>query len=110
MKAHTIKSTDGQVLAVVKRIRSTSARELQFPDGTTVLFSYATPVALYVETGGLEFGSGYYRTTHTYSRTTSKHVSQWQRFRKTWEGYCDTIEPEELRRIVFQRLGFHWGA
>jgi hypothetical protein len=37
----------------------------------TILFSYETPVAALVP------GLGYLRTDRHYSRTTSKHITQW---------------------------------
>jgi hypothetical protein len=44
---------------------------IEFNDGSAVLFSYATPVAAFLP------GSGYVRTDKFWSRTTSKHISQW---------------------------------
>lgn len=44
--------------------------ELTLADGTTVLFSYQTPVACHIP------GEGYYRTAQSWSRTTSKHITQ----------------------------------
>lgn len=45
--------------------------EIEMTDGTRVLFSYRTPVAVYVP------GAGYFRTTTSHSKTTSKHINQW---------------------------------
>jgi len=45
--------------------------EIRHDDGTQVLVSYSTPVAVYV------IGQGYMRTSESLSRTTSKHISQW---------------------------------
>lgn len=45
--------------------------ELTLNDGTTVLFSYQTPVAAHVP------GSGFYRTTGHYSKTTTRHINKW---------------------------------
>jgi hypothetical protein len=39
--------------------------------GVEVLFSYRTPVAAFVP------GTGYVRTNHNWSRTTSKHINRW---------------------------------
>lgn len=44
---------------------------LSFANGTEVFFSYETPVAAFVP------GRGYLKTDVKYSRTTSKHVTQW---------------------------------
>jgi hypothetical protein len=44
---------------------------LELSDGTVILFSYETPVAAFLP------GRGYRRTAQYWSRTTSKHVSQW---------------------------------
>lgn len=45
--------------------------EVEMIDGTRILFSYRTPVAMYVP------GAGYFRTTDYHSKTTSKHINQW---------------------------------
>ena len=45
--------------------------ELELPNGTTILFSYKTPVACNVP------GTGFYRTEQHYSSTTSKHINRW---------------------------------
>jgi hypothetical protein len=45
--------------------------EIELTDGTRVLFSYRTPVAVYVP------GAGYFRTSDYHSKTTSKHINQW---------------------------------
>lgn len=37
----------------------------------TVLFSYKTPVAAHIE------GQGYFRTSHKWSVTTSRHINKW---------------------------------
>lgn len=39
--------------------------------GTTILFSYSTPVACHV------IGKGYLKTSKKWSATTSKHINQW---------------------------------
>lgn len=44
--------------------------ELELSDGTTVFFSYKTPVAALVP------GRGWLKTSTRYSVTTSKHVNQ----------------------------------
>ncbi len=43
--------------------------EIERPDGTTILYSYSTPVAAFVP------GKGALCTTTKYSRTTSKHIT-----------------------------------
>lgn len=40
-------------------------------EGVSVLFSYETPVAAFIE------GKGYVRTAKDWSRTTNKHITQW---------------------------------
>ena len=45
--------------------------ELDLKDGTTVFFSYKTPVAACIP------GRGFVKTEQKYSVTTSKHVNQW---------------------------------
>ena len=39
-------------------------------DGTSVLFSYKTPVACLTD-------NGYYRTSQKWSVTTSRHINKW---------------------------------
>lgn len=46
---------------------------LELTDGTVILFSYKTPVAVFAP------GRGYFRTAQFFSRTTSKHIGQWLR-------------------------------
>lgn len=56
-------------------------------DGTVIFFSYQTPVAAFVP------GRGYMKTDCRWSRTTSKHVTQWL----TREGARDAKEvPQEF--------------
>ena len=47
--------------------------ELELNDGTRVLFSYSTPVAVFRP------GSGWGRTATYYSKTTSGHINKWAR-------------------------------
>lgn len=47
--------------------------EVELADGTTVFFSYKTPVAAHVP------GEGYCKTERSWSRTTSKHIGQFLR-------------------------------
>ena len=49
---------------------SANQNEVELSDGTTVLFSYQTPVAAHIP------GVGYVRTDKQWSRTTSKHIGQ----------------------------------
>jgi len=44
--------------------------EIERLDGTTILYSYKTPVAVFVP------GKGALCTSTKYSRTTSKHITQ----------------------------------
>lgn len=44
--------------------------ELVLNDGTQVLFSYETPVACFQN-------NKFYKTSHKWSRTTSKHIGKW---------------------------------
>ena len=44
--------------------------EIELSDGTTLFFSYKTPVAAHIP------GEGFYRTERRWSRTTSKHIGQ----------------------------------
>ena len=44
--------------------------QLDLNDGTSVLFSYRTPVACLTD-------NGYYRTSKQWSVTTSRHINRW---------------------------------
>ena len=44
--------------------------QLDLADGTSVLFSYSTPVAALTD-------NGYYRTSKQWSATTTKHINKW---------------------------------
>jgi len=45
--------------------------QVDLADGTSVFFSYKTPVAALVP------GKGWIRTSTKYSSTTSRHINQW---------------------------------
>ena len=47
--------------------------EVELENGTTVFFSYKTPVAAHIP------GQGYYRTEDYHSVTTSKHIGQFMK-------------------------------
>ena len=62
--------------------------EVEFTDGTTVFFSYETPVAL-------QTAEGHYFTTEDFwSVTTSKHINQWLKSRGA--GHSDTLTQDSL--------------
>ncbi len=65
--------------------------ELVKADGTTVLFSYNTPVAVFVP------GRGTLCSTKKYSMTTSRHVNQQL---KRYPGPRIDVEQEEVDRYV----------
>ena len=44
--------------------------QLDLSDGTSVLFSYRTPVAALTD-------NGYYRTSKHWTVTTSRHINKW---------------------------------
>jgi hypothetical protein len=62
--------------------------EVEFTDGTTVFFSYETPVALQDTHGN------YFRTEEFWSVTTSKHINQWLKSRGA--DYCDTLTQDSI--------------
>ena len=55
----------------LKPIRANMA-ELELDDSLTILFSYETPVAMYMPEDDT-----YYRTTKKWSNTTTRHINQW---------------------------------
>lgn len=68
--------------------------ELEIGTGVVVFFSYRTPVAAFIP------GTGYLRTNHKWSRTTSKHINQWLR-RMTGSG---SYAATEVDQYVFDKL------
>ena len=62
--------------------------EVEFTDGTTVFFSYSTPVALQDAQGN------YFRTEDFWSVTTSKHINQW--LKSKGADYCDTLTQDSI--------------
>tara|TARA_Y200000002_G_scaffold367668_1_gene359947 strand:+ start:535 stop:765 length:231 start_codon:yes stop_codon:yes gene_type:complete len=44
--------------------------QIDYANGTSVLFSYETPVASLTE-------NGYYKTSKKWSATTSRHINKW---------------------------------
>ena len=44
--------------------------QIDYEDGTSVLFSYSTPVAALTD-------NGYYRTSKKWSVTTTRHINKW---------------------------------
>ena len=63
--------------------------ELELSDGTTLFFSYNTPVAACLSDGG-----GFVRTDKRWSVTTSKHITQWldgATAKTTSQGFLDSL-------------------
>ena len=60
---------------------------LELADGIVILFSYETPVAAFVP------GRGYLVTDQYYSRTTSKHITQWL-MRERYAGDAETMPQD----------------
>ena len=63
--------------------------EITTNDGTVILFSYHTAVAACLGNGG-----GFIRTNRKWSKTTSKHISQWLNGAKARE-----VSQEEMDRL-----------
>jgi len=70
--------------------------------GVVVLFSYETPVAVYLE-GGI--GGGWYVTGKKWSRTTSKHVKLWLRHHGVDEGDVKVRDQKWIEEVVGVRDG-----
>ena len=69
--------------------------QVDFRDGTQILFSYRTPVA------GRK--DGYYiRTSEHYSPTTTKHINQWLKFciGSEWETQHEIVDQSVFDDIV----------
>ena len=56
-----------------KRIGQGNVWDIVYENGAQILKSYATPVAAYIP------GLGFIETTTSFSRTTSKHITQWKK-------------------------------
>lgn len=63
--------------------------QIEFKNGTVVLFSYKTPVAAFIP------GEGYVRTKTQYSRTTSKHINKWVR-----AAVCGAVDQSYIDELV----------
>ena len=61
--------------------------EVTLKDGTMILVSYETPVAVFI------IGRGVLRSEQFYSRTTSKHINAWIK---------DTFSPQVTQAYVSQ--------
>ena len=57
----------------IKRIGRQNVTEVTYENGAHILRSYSEPVAAYIP------GLGFIETTTSFSRTTSKHVTQWKK-------------------------------
>ena len=65
--------------------------QITLADGTVILFSYETPVAAFVP------GTGYCRTDRHFSRTTSKHITQWlARHEERAPFGCVKLQPQSF--------------
>jgi len=70
----------------VKKIGQQSTAEHRYENGAVILVSYRTSVAAYIP------ALGYMATNQKYSRTTSKHISDWRKR----NGYpLTTLVPQE---------------
>ena len=57
--------------------------QIDYEDGTSVLFSYSTPVAALTD-------NGYYRTSKKWSVTTTRHINKWL------DGVLAKEQPQEF--------------
>ena len=57
--------------------------QIDYEDGTSVLFSYSTPVAALTD-------DGYYRTSKNWSATTTRHINKWL------DGVLAKEQPQEF--------------
>jgi len=68
--------------------------ELEAADGTTVLFSYQTPVAGFIP------GVGFIKTEEFFSRTTSKHITKWINKNGSPESTVTEVSQEMIEELV----------
>lgn len=82
-----------------QRIRSTHAHIVTCDDGTRILYSYTTPVAVYYPE------SGYFVSAEYYSRTTNAHIREFVPYNEL----IGKLSPQRLLDIVAEKLGgdFH---
>lgn len=74
----------------------TNSNEVIFDNGTSVLFSYQTPVAVSIGNPSKSVGLvGVYKTDMKHSRTTSKHINAWTATTKT-------LTQGDLERLITQ--------
>ena len=74
----------------------TNCNEIVFNNGTSVLLSYQTPVAVSIGFPSKSVGLvGVYKTSEKYSRTTSKHINAWTETTKT-------MSQTDLERLIDQ--------
>lgn len=72
----------------IKRLGANST-VLRLSNGGEILFSYETPVAAFIP------GRGYVKTDKYYSRTTSKHITEW-----VDGGKAATVKDEEILKLT----------
>ena len=70
--------------------------EVEFNDGTTVLFSYRTAVAGF-DPAHPDGVTGHFKTDKHYSATTTRHINKY--FRDEW-----SIDPKQVRTITQDKI------
>tara|TARA_R100000306_G_C4369747_1_gene139381 strand:- start:830 stop:1081 length:252 start_codon:yes stop_codon:yes gene_type:complete len=81
----------------LKRIQS-NLTQVDFDNGSSVMFSYQTPVA------GITKEGTRVKTSTYYSRTTNKHISQWLSSTPSFSGYSKVISvlQEEINNLPLE--------
>lgn len=72
---------------MILRQLGSNQTEISFNNGTTIFFSYETPVA------GHDLVKGYFKTGTYYSRTTSKHINN---YLKHADSYVSTVTDDYI--------------
>ena len=72
---------------MILRQLGSNQTEISFNNGTTLFFSYETPVA------GHDLVKGYFKTGTYYSRTTSKHINN---YLKHADSYVSTVTDDYI--------------
>lgn len=67
------------------KVIGSNQTEVSYPSGVRALFSYSTPVAVYLP------GRGFVVTATKHSRTTSRHVNAWVGGAETSTGTSEEI-------------------
>jgi hypothetical protein len=83
----------------VKQLRNNVTEICKCGNDLVVLYSYETPVAYKVWVPQINqnnlYDYNYYKVDKFYSKTTSRHISDWLK-NDNWSGVVDVVSEEEI--------------